>query len=175
MKEVRLEKFDPSVHGFLIEELTTLLHSSYAPLAEKGMRYWASYQTPAETLQRLNNGESYLAFYGPQLAGTINLRGPKPDNRAAWYRRDGIYSFHQFAVSPDFQGRGLGSKMLDKVEGRANELKGLEIALDISEHADHLISSYERRGYRFIEYVQWPDVNYRSVIMSKVLRSGEKG
>jgi DNA-binding winged helix-turn-helix (wHTH) protein len=43
------------------------------------------------------------------------------------------------------------------------------MALDTSEHADHLISIYKNRGYRFVEHVRWESVNYRSVVLSKVL------
>ena len=38
-----------------------------------------------------------------------------------------------------------------------------------SEHAAGLIAMYVAKGYRFIEYVQCPDVNYRSMIFSKSL------
>ena len=46
-----------------------------------------------------------------------------------------------------------------------------EIALDTCEDAESLISYYEKRGYRFVEHVQWDPkiVNYRSVVMSKSL------
>ena len=44
-----------------------------------------------------------------------------------------------------------------------------EIALDTSENAHHLLSYYENRGYRFVEYVQWDEVNYRSKTLSKRL------
>jgi hypothetical protein len=44
------------------------------------------------------------------------------------------------------------------------------LALDTSEHATALIMYYETRGFRFVERVRYPDVNYRSVIMAKRLR-----
>jgi len=44
-----------------------------------------------------------------------------------------------------------------------------ELALNTSELATGLISMYMKKGYRFIEYVQWDDVNYQSVILSKAL------
>lgn len=31
---------------------------------------------------------------------------------------------------------------------------------------------YQSRGYSFVEYVRWPDVNYRSVILRKALATG---
>ena len=46
----------------------------------------------------------------------------------------------------------------------------LSVTLDTAEGAEHLIRTYEKRGYRFIEYVQWEVTNYRSVVMSKKLK-----
>lgn len=43
------------------------------------------------------------------------------------------------------------------------------LALDTSEHAAHLITFYQSKGYAFVEHVQWPDVNYRSMIFAKTL------
>lgn len=43
------------------------------------------------------------------------------------------------------------------------------LALDTSERALHLIALYQAKGYRFVEHITSPDVNYRSVILAKVL------
>lgn len=166
---LRLEKFDPAKHSSLVENLTKILHAAYAPLAEKGQRYWASYQTPEDTFFRLNQGESYLGFYGDSLVGTVCLWRAKPDHSAPWYRRQEVFSIHQFAVAPEHQGRGIGTQMMDQMEKRAAELGAQEIALDTSEHAHELIALYSKRGYRFVEHAQWNKVNYRSVILSKRL------
>lgn len=170
MQNLRIEKFVESRHRAVIEELTALLHSAYAALAKQGMRYWASYQSPAETLERLSDGDSYLAFYGERLAGTINLAPPDPENKVSWYRREDVCSFHQFAVAPDLQGKGIGEALLAQAEARAKELSYAEIALDTSERAERLIATYSKRGYRHVEYVNWDSTNYRSVVLSRGLR-----
>jgi ribosomal protein S18 acetylase RimI-like enzyme len=68
-----------------------------------------------------------------------------------------------------YQGLGLGKKLMDFVEDYATRVGAREMALDTSEHAHHLISIYKNRGYRFVEYAQWDETNYRSVILSKPL------
>lgn len=170
MRALRIERYSEASHDALIEELTEILHEAYGALAKQGMRYWASFQTPAETKQRLSQGEAYLAFDEGAIAGTISLCGPELDSGAAFYRKPGVYSFRQFAVSPRRQGRGIGAALLDCVEARARELGASHLALDTAETAESLISLYKRRGYEFIEYVQWDGrVNYRSVILAKAL------
>jgi len=57
--------------------------------------------------------------------------------------------------------------LLKEVEVEASKNGVEELALDTAEPAIHLIEFYKKRGYRFIEYTQWDEVNYRSVIMSK--------
>jgi GNAT superfamily N-acetyltransferase len=169
VENIQFQQFNPESHGILVEELTDLLHKAYAGLANQGLRYVASHQSSTVTLQRLSEGESYLAFLQNKLIGTITLTGLKPKSSSNWYRTEGVYSFHQFGISPEFQGRGIGSQIMDLIEIRARDLGATELALDTSENATHLISLYQKRGYRFIEFVQWEGVNYRSVIMSKSL------
>ncbi len=166
---VQFSKFEIEDHVNLIEPLTKLLHQAYAPLAERGMKYLATHQPPPKTLERLQEGESYLTFFDGELIGTVTLYREKSSSLCEYYRRAGVFSFGQFAIKPSFQGRGIGSKMMAMIERRAKELGAIELALDTSEYADNLIQMYEKRGYRQVSYVQWDVTNYRSVIMTKIL------
>ena len=84
-----------------------------------------------------------------------------------------LLSIGQFAVEPSLQGAGVGSTLLGFVEALAS-VKGVrELALDTSEHAQHLIRYYASRGYRFVEFARWEEVNYRSVILAKTLADAE--
>ena len=152
-----------------VNEITALLHQSYAPLAAQGMRYLASHQSSEKTVERLKEGESYLYMLDEKIVGTITLRPHQTNNPCEWYNKENIFSFGQFAVNPELQGHGIGSKMMDFIEARAAELGAIEIALDTSEHAHHLINMYKKRNYRFVQNVQWSVTNYLSVVMSKAL------
>jgi GNAT superfamily N-acetyltransferase len=77
--------------------------------------------------------------------------------------------FSQFAVDPDVQGAGIGGALLAKVEQRARECGAAELGLSMAEPDRDLFEYYLRRGYRLIEYWQWPYTNYRSAILSKSL------
>lgn len=162
-------RFEAAKIAHVVPELTALLHRAYGPLAERGMKYLASHQPPEKTLERLSEGESYIQFVGNKVTGTISLVPTKEKSDCEYYMRPGVYSFHQFAIDPKLQGHGLGSKLMDLIEKRAAELGANELALDTSEHADHLIDMYKKRGYEFVQHVRWSAVNYRSVVMSKTL------
>jgi GNAT superfamily N-acetyltransferase len=156
-----------------ITELTALLRRAYGALAERGLRYVATYQEDDETRARAAAGECWVAERDERLVATVTFYPPGVEKNARapdWYRRADIATFGQLAVDPELQGRGLGVRLLELVEDRARELGATEIACDTAESADHLIELYARRGYRFVGYADWrPATNYRSVVLSKPL------
>lgn len=165
-----IETFDREKHAQLIAPLTELLHAAYKPLADQGLRYLASHQDEGMTLKRLSQGQSFLAFFDGDLAGTIYLHPSKPDHPCVLYRAPQLFFFGQFAVRVDLQGRGIARALLDHVEGQAREQGGKTMALDTAEGASALIAWYARRGYKQLGYMRWDATNYRSVVMGKPLR-----
>jgi GNAT superfamily N-acetyltransferase len=152
-----------------LDAITALLHEAYAPLAAAGMRFVASHQSTATTRSRLENSEAFVATDGGFIVGIITLKEASATNGSPFYDRPDVADFGQFAVRPAYQRRGIGSRLIEIVERRAREKGVRELALNTSEHALDLIAMYTRKGYRFIEYTQWPEVNYRSMVFSKSL------
>lgn len=149
--------------------LTDLIHRAYAPLAASGMRYWATHQSVEDTAKRCAMGETWLAERD-RIVGTITLKRPGDAKGSPFYERLDVAVFNQLAVDPEVQGQGIAAALLDRVEERARALGAAWIACDTSEHAARLIATYERRGYAFVEHVDWrPHVNYRSVILARSL------
>ena len=153
-----------------LDAITSLLHEAYAPLAAAGMRFVATHQDTAMTQERLKNGETFVATDGDLIVGIVTLKEAEATYGTPFYSRPDVADFGQFAVRPTHQRRGIGSHLIEMVECRAREKGVGELALNTSEHASHLIAMYTRKGFRFIEYAQWPDVNYRSMIFSKTLK-----
>jgi len=151
-----------------VEELTELLHRSYAPLAAAGFRYYATHQGPEETRERCERGESYVALIDDTIVGTITLYDSHSED-VPWYSRPDVGYFGQFGVEPSLQRRGIGQQLLRLVEDRARQLGLRELGLDTAEGARHLIEWYQREGYRIVAHHSWSVTNYRSVIMSRTL------
>jgi predicted N-acetyltransferase YhbS len=150
-----------------LDAITSLLHEAYAPLAAAGMKFLASHQSVETTRKRLGKGETFVATDGDAIVGIITLAEADATHGSPFYDRPDVADFGQFAVRPTYQRRGIGSRLIEMVESRAREKGVRELALNTSEHATDLISMYSAKGYRFVEYVQWPEVNYRSMIFSK--------
>jgi len=173
---IRLFTLDDSV-----PELTHLLHRAYAQLAARGFNYVACDQSDDMTRRRIFGAECYVAVAEGTMIGTITFRLPGSKSAAApaapapaWYRRPDVAKVNQLAVDPAWQRNGIGSLLLDHLERRAAASGAAELALDTAEGAAHLIELYARRGYRFVEHVQWPGLNYRSVILSKRMDDGSR-
>lgn len=171
LEEIELRCLTPSDS---ISELTHFLHRAYANLAAMGLRYMATHQSEEITQRRVAGGDCYVAISAGTLVGTILFKSIEQTRGSAWLDRPHVASFGQFAVAPELRSMGLGARLMDLVESRGIETGAAELALDTAEPADHLVEWYSRRGYRFIEYVQWDTTNYRSVIMSKTIQTCRK-
>lgn len=150
--------------------LTALIHRAYAPLAARGLHYWGSRQTVADTIARCSRGETWLAEVAGDVVGTVTLQAPADTAGCPAYDRADTAKFQQLCVEPALQGQGVGSDLMDHVEQRARTLGAGRLALDTSAHAAGLIRTYTARGYVFVGHVDYrPDVHYRSVVLAKVL------
>lgn len=172
METVQFRLFGPDDD---VSQLTALLHKAFASLGAMGLRYTAVDQTDEVTRRRIAPGGCYVALLSANLVGTVNYKPAGSTRGSPWLNRHDIASLGQLAVDPAHQHLGLGGKLIDMAEARARADGAREIALDTAEPATHLVNWYAARGYRFIEYAQWPGKNYRSVIMSKPLRSQDVG
>ena len=158
-----------------LDQLTELLHRAYAPLAQAGFRFLASWQDAEVTRQRADEGECWVLELDGRIVACGTLRLPGTHRGTPWYEQSGVAVVGQFAVEPTLQRRGLGTALLEHLESRARELGAEHVALDTAEGATQLVHYYERHGYGFVEHVRWEVVNYRSVVLSKPLTPRREG
>ena len=152
-----------------VEELTDLLHRAYKRLADMGLNFVATYQSAEHTQKYFTKGECYVLISNEELAGTVFYYTKMWDNAPEIYKMSDSVLVGKFAVEPELQNLGLGSKLMDFVESRAAKNNKKRVVLDTSEKALHLIEYYNKRGYKYQHHWQWPEVNYKSVVLSKEL------
>ncbi len=159
-----------SAHDSL-EFITDMLHRAYAGLAAQGLRFHATFQGVEVTAQRMNGELSTVVedLDMQRIVATVSVYKPSPDQECVWYAQPGVYRFGQFGVEPELQRSGLGGILMKLIEDQAQRLGAAEMACDTAEPALHLRRWYEAMGYRFVQFQQWNETNYRSVILSKVL------
>jgi GNAT superfamily N-acetyltransferase len=152
-----------------LDELTALLHRAFSRLGQMGLNCTCVDQAVMVTRERIEKGECYVAVYDARLVGTITLYRPDPGSESIWYRRRTVASIHQLGVDPEYQGKGLGTALLDFAEGWARARGYRELALDTAQLARHLLAFYLGHGYRIVESVRFSDKHYCSVVLSKVV------
>lgn len=148
-----------------IVALTDMLHRAYAPLAARGLRYNATHQSPEVTVRRLSRGHALVAESDGRVVGTISVYPPDPSSQVAVYRDPHTYSFGQFAVDPEFKGRGIGRALHAAAVDHALSQGAHFLSLDTAAPAAELIATYERWGYVVVERTSWKSTNYESVLM----------
>ncbi|WP_167449901.1 GNAT family N-acetyltransferase [Streptomyces hyaluromycini] len=160
--------------GDSMEDLTALLHRSYADHAAAGRLFFGSYQSVRDTAHRVGSGECWLAVRGGELVGSVTVAAPYsvPEGYPAPV---GAGSFWQLAVDPAYRGAGLGQRLLALAEERIVALGSAQAVIDTSAQAVDLIGWYRRRGYSPVGSWRWGVTNYESVVLLKELVSGGRG
>ena len=158
-----------------LDAITELLHRAYAPLAERGLNFTAATQDVATTQRRIAEGQCFVAEQAGRIVGTVTACGPYDLNTARWaapvkaFRDRDTAHFHQFAVEPGMQRRGIGRRLVAACEQWARERGYKRLALDTAEGATELRALYRHLGYVDTDRVQWAGKTYGSVIMDKAL------
>jgi GNAT superfamily N-acetyltransferase len=155
--------------------ITDMIHDAYSAHAEKGLRYWGSYQTVEDTVSRFASGKAYVAESGGSIVGTITIQRPQPDSELELYRAPTTRSITQFVVAPSHQGRGIGALLHEQAIASAARENALTLALDTAEPASGLISMYKKWGYEICGKCDWrPLTNYVSILMSRCITDTER-
>jgi GNAT superfamily N-acetyltransferase len=136
-----------------------------------GLRFIATFQDVESTRAQLNKGICFVLMESEKLIGTIFYYLKTFSDAPPIYKEKDVVLFGKFAVEPEYQNMGLGSILMNFIEDYAKQNGKKKIILDTSEKAGHLIKYYEKRGYKYVQHWQWPDVNYRSVVLGKYLIS----
>jgi GNAT superfamily N-acetyltransferase len=157
--------------GDSIDDLTLLLHRSFAPMGSRGLNCQSVDQTPETTRQRIKRGDCFVAVANRKVVGTITLQAPDPSAPIRCYRAADVASIHQFAVDPDYQGGGIGHALLQVAAIWARTRRYAELALDTPAPLGPLRDYYVRQGFRLIGLVQLMGRTYESAVMAKPLVS----
>lgn len=157
-----------------LARLTALIHSAYAPHAQRGLRYWGTHQSVEDTAKRFASGKGLVMLDGNDYVGTATLRPPQPESTVPLYREPAVWSLCQFCITPDAKGRGYGKQLHAYALDYARKAGARVMALDTAQPATALIAMYESWGYRVVGECDWrPLTNYTSVLMECDLE--EKG
>lgn len=143
-----LEKDIPEITEFYDTLCQWLEDAGNPPRWQKGV-----YPNNDTAWEGTKAGACYLLRVGRSLAGTVILNTEQPEayKTVNWQfpaPENGALVVHTLAVSPQFSGLGLGSRLLALAERVAKEQLLLAIRLDAYEHNLPAIALYQKNGYR---------------------------
>jgi len=164
LKMLELRKVDESK----IEDLYQVIHKCSVWMNDKkGMDHWVNYYTREVLLKKFKQGEVYIDFVDNLPIATFsystepldyyvtNNDGPKGEtiNYVELYpssHLDDTKAFYlsTLAVDPDYQGKGIASKLLELVEAKAIELGCNVVRFDSRMAFKEVINFYLKRGYK---------------------------
>ncbi|HEY4297358.1 MAG TPA: GNAT family N-acetyltransferase [Paraburkholderia sp.] len=154
------------------EQLTSLLHRAFVPLARIGLHCRCADQNAGVTRERAEAGECFVSVCHGQATGTMTLEPHAPHSPCEHYRRHGVATLHQFAVDPSRQGKGVGRAMLAFAARRAAALGSTQLALDTPFPATHLLAFYRGQGFSLVDVVRFPGRGYDSAVFSRPTLAG---
>ena len=65
----------------------------------------------------------------------------------------GVMKLHKLYLLPELHGRGLGSRLLQHVEGEVRAGAGRRLILSVNKRNAKAIAAYQRNGFRIVESV----------------------
>jgi GNAT superfamily N-acetyltransferase len=127
------------------ERLREVVYDAYEQIRELELHWPAAHADLKLIQDNIEANECYVLEVDGVIAVTVTLnKGPLPAPFSD-------FPFLKwFAAAPEFQGAGLGGKLLDWVEKRVvrDRLQATSVTLATAEKHPWLLPMYERRGYK---------------------------
>lgn len=126
-----------------------------------GIYQWnENYPNRNAFIDDIKNNELLVFTKGALLVGCIALCTKMDDvyKNVKWLTKDvkNLY-IHRLAVDPQFQKKGIGKKLMDYAEDFAKKNNFISIRLDTFSKNKNNMRFYERRGYKRLEKVFFPE------------------
>ena len=146
------------------EDLTPILEitkNCAVKMDAMGIYQWnENYPNRNAFIDDIKNNELLVFTKGDLLVGCIALCTKMDDvyKNVKWLTKDvkSLY-IHRLAVDPQFQKKGIGKKLMDYAEDFAKKNNFISVRLDTFSKNKNNMRFYERRGYKRLEKVFFPE------------------
>ena len=146
------------------EDLTPILEitkNCAVKMDAMGIYQWnENYPNKNAFIDDIKNNELLVFTKGALLVGCIALCTKMDDvyKNVKWLTK-GVKNLyiHRLAVDPQFQKKGIGKKLMDYAEDFAKKNNFISVRLDTFSKNKNNMRFYERRGYKRLEKVFFPE------------------
>jgi GNAT superfamily N-acetyltransferase len=135
------------------DKVWTIINKCSQMLLEQGQSHWAEYYTVEIIRKKVKKEDVRLAYLDGSLVATVTVSYQPVE----YYTEEDMQNFEEpkqeaiyisaLATDPEYQGRGIASKLMETVEMEALE-KGIEYArIDVKALFPELVNFYRKRDY----------------------------
>lgn len=161
LKAIRASETDIDKVWGVVKSCSDWLYS------QKGLDHWSSYYTREIIEKKIKTQEVLLIYEGDEIVGTISLDSTPVD----YYTKENLSHFADstagavyvstLAIRPEFQRKGMASRLMKSVDEIAKSRGIAYIRFDCRKEYVELVNFYQKRGYKTVGFFsEGEDQNY---------------
>lgn len=142
-----------------IEAITILIQEAIKEMEKHDIYQWDGLYPTAEDFEAdIKKENLYVAEENGKIIALYVISGESDEayNNAEWkYPRETSLVIHRFCVSPGFQNRGIGKKLLNKIESQIKSMGYDSVRLDVFKKNPYAQKLYRNNGYEVRGFAEW--------------------
>lgn len=142
-----------------IEAITVLIQEAIKEMEKHDIYQWDELYPTAEDFEAdIRKGNLYVAEENEKIIALYVISGESDEayNNAEWkYPRETSLVLHRFCVSPGFQNKGIGKKVLNKIESQIKSMGYDSVRLDVFTKNPYAQKLYRNNGYEVRGFAEW--------------------
>ena len=142
-----------------IEAITILIQEAIKEMEKHNIYQWDEiYPTVEDFEDDIKKGNLYVAEENEKIIAlyVISAEADEAYNYAEWkYQKETSFVLHRFCVSPSFQNRGIGRKVLTEIELQVKNKGYDSIRLDVFTKNPYAQRLYRNNGYEVRGFAEW--------------------
>lgn len=142
-----------------IEAITVLIQEAIKEMEKHNIYQWDEiYPTVEDFEDDIEKKNLYVAEENEKIIAlyVISDEADEAYNYAEWkYPNETSLVLHRFCVSPGFQNRGIGKKVLMKIESQIKNKGYDSIRLDVFTKNPYAQRLYRNHGYEVCGFAEW--------------------
>ncbi len=164
MEEIIIKEKDDSVSFEAIQELLNAAHKSNE---EKGLKYATANQSVEKLKSKIGEGDvCFTAMLGDVLVGTVTISFRELNY---WYHKGEVCIIKLLGVSPEYKGRHISSRLIEKCIECAEEKGRRVIVADSAEQNVIIRSLLYKYGFLTVDYCKYAANNFYTNVYVKWL------
>lgn len=142
-----------------LDEICCLIEKAIKHMKNQGIDQWDElYPAREDFADDIDKNTLYAAVENDKIIAVyvINQECDKEYHDCVWENPDeSACIIHRFCVLPDYQNKGIGTRILSHIENQVKKMGYNSIRLDVFSNNPYAIKLYEKNGYEKRGHADW--------------------